>query len=173
MSVSFYELTVPNYLQLLNATAGVLQKGRDHCTENGIDLNEIVETRLIEDMYPFRFQVISVYHHSLGAMKAYESGKFAPPDGYGEPDYAGLEAMVQEAIAGVSAYDEASVNGWADGKVIFRLGKHEMPFTVPNFAQCFSFPNFYFHATTTYDILRMKGVPLGKRDYMGAMRMEA
>lgn len=105
-----YDITVPNYLQILNAVSGVLEKGKAHCEENGISLDDIVATRLIDDMNPFQFQVISVVHHSEGAMKGYESGEFAPPNGYGEPDYAGLQSLVQ-------------------------------------------------------------GVPLGKRDFLGAMRM--
>lgn len=171
MALSFYDITVPNYLQILNAVSGVLEKGKAHCEENGISLDDIVATRLIDDMNPFQFQVISVVHHSEGAMKGYESGEFAPPNGYGEPDYAGLQSLVQGAIDYVSSKDEATVNGWEGGQVTFKLGGNELPFTTENFAQTFSMPNFYFHAATTYGILRMKGVPLGKRDFLGAMRM--
>lgn len=171
MALSFYDITVPNYLQILNAVSGVLEKGKAHCEENGISLDDVVATRLIDDMNPFQFQVISVVHHSEGAMKGYESGEFAPPNGYGEPDYAGLQALVQGAIDYISSKDEAMVNSWQGGQVTFKLGGNELPFTTENFAQTFSMPNFYFHAATTYDILRMKGVPLGKRDFLGAMRM--
>ena len=171
MALSFYDITVPNYLQILNAVSGVLGKGKAHCEENGISLDDVVATRLIDDMNPFRFQVISVVHHSEGAMKGYESGEFAPPNGYGEPDYAGLQALVQGAIDYISSKDEAMVNSWQGGQVTFKLGGNELPFTTENFAQTFSMPNFYFHAATTYDILRMKGAPLGKRDFLGAMRM--
>ncbi|MBL6692218.1 MAG: DUF1993 domain-containing protein [Pseudomonadales bacterium] len=171
MALSFYDITVPNYLQILNAVSGVLEKGKAHCEENGISLDDVVATRLIDDMNPFRFQVISVVHHSEGAMKGYESGEFAPPNGYGEPDYAGLQALVQGAIDYISSKDEAMVNSWQGGQVTFKLGGNELPFTTENFAQTFSMPNFYFHAATTYDILRMKGAPLGKRDFLGAMRM--
>ena len=173
MVLSFYDITVPNYLQVLNAVAAVLDKGKSHCEENNIDLADIVATRLIDDMYPFQFQVISVVHHSQGAMKGYESGEFTPPDGYGEPDYAGLQELVQGAISYVSSKDEDEVNSWEGNRMIFKLGGNELPFTVANFAQTFSMPNFYFHAATTYDILRMKGAPLGKRDFLGAMRMGA
>ncbi len=171
MALSFYDITVPNYLQILNAVAGILDKGKAFCEEHGIDPEDIVATRLIEDMAPFQFQVISVVHHSEGAMKAYEGGDFAPPNGYGEPDYAGLQALVDGAIEYVGSKDEAKVNSWESNQVTFKLGGNELPFTAVNFAQTFSMPNFYFHSTTTYDILRMKGVPLGKRDFMGAMRM--
>ena len=56
-------------------------------------------------------------------------------------------------------------------KMIFRLGEMEIPFTTDNFLASFSKPNFYFHATTTYSILRQMGVPLGKRDFLGNMKM--
>jgi hypothetical protein len=56
--------------------------------------------------------------------------------------------------------------------MVFQLGERQMPFTVENFLMSFSTPNLHFHATTAYDILRSKGVPLGKRDYMGRMRLK-
>ena len=52
------------------------------------------------------------------------------------------------------------------------LGDHKLPFTAEGFLMSFSLPNFYFHATTAYDILRTNGVPLGKRDFMGRMKMK-
>ena len=63
------------------------------------------------------------------------------------------------------------VNGLAGRKLVFKLGGNEIPFTAENFVLSFSLPNFYFHATTAYDILRSKGVPLGKRDFIGKLKM--
>lgn len=171
MSISLFDATVTNYLQVLNSTAGVLDKGKSYCEDNGIDLSSVVETRLIEDMNPFRFQVISVVHHSLGALKGLAAGEFAPPAGYGDPDYVGLQDLVSQAISQVGSFDAETVNGWAGKTLTFKLGGNELPFTAENYVLSFSLPNFYFHATTTYDVLRMKGVPLGKRDYIGALRM--
>ena len=79
MAISLYDATVGTYQQILTSVEGVLAKGRAHCEEAGIDLNDVVETRLIDDMLPFRFQVISVAHHSLGALKGVEAGVFGPP----------------------------------------------------------------------------------------------
>lgn len=171
MSLSLYDVSVASYLQVLHATAGVLEKGKAHCEEAGTDMEDVVESRLIEDMNPFRFQVISVAHHSMGTLKAMASGEFAPPSGYGEPDYAGCQALVQEAIAYAEGLDRDEVNGYESGTITFKLGGNELPFSVANFVNSFSLPNFYFHAATTYDILRMKGVPLGKRDFLGNLRM--
>jgi hypothetical protein len=84
---------------------------------------------------------------------------------------AGLQALVGEARDGLAGLDEAEVEALADKSMIFKLGKNELPFTNQNFLFSFSLPNFYFHATTTYDILRMLGVPLGKRNFLGQMKM--
>ena len=70
-----------------------------------------------------------------------------------------------------SAFDQARVDGITGKTMVFKIGDNELPFTVENFLMSFSTPNLHFHATTTYDILRMNGVPLGKMDYLGAMRM--
>jgi len=173
MAVSLYDVSVASYVQMLTAMEGVLEKGRSHLVENGQDLDDLVATSLYPDMLPFRFQVISVAHHSMGTLKGLAAGEFSPPDGYGEPDYEGLQALVGEAKAYVESLHRETVESFEGKPVIFRLGGNELPFTGENFIMSFSLPNLYFHAATTYDILRMKGVPLGKRDFMGPMRMGA
>ncbi len=173
MSISFYDLSVVSFLQVLDAVDGFLEKGRTHLTENGIDLQEVVETRLYEDMLPFQFQVISVAHHSMGSIRGVEAGEFSPPAGYGEPDYAGLQDLIRQAKAAVESYSRDQIESFEGKTVIFKLGGNELPFTAENFVMSFSLPNFYFHAATAYDILRMKGVPVGKRDFMGQLRMGA
>lgn len=170
MPTSFYDLTVGSYTQIIEASIGLLQKGESHCNENGISLDEIVEARLIDDMANLHFQVASITHHSLGALNAMKSGEFAPPD-YEQMDYAGLQTLTQNTLDTLKGMSEAEVNGLANGKVIFKIGGNEIPFTSENFALSFSLPNFYFHATTAYDILRAKGVPIGKRDFLGAMKI--
>lgn len=171
MSVSLFDASVTNYLQILNAIEGVLAKGKSYCEENNIELKEIVDMRLISDMNPFRFQVISVAHHSMGALKGLAAGEFSPPSGYGEPDYAGLQDLVSQAKATVESYDRETVESFAGKTITFKLGDNELPFTAENFVNSFSLPNFFFHATTTYGMLRMKGVPLGKLDFIGALRL--
>ena len=171
MAFSLYDATVGTYQQILPAVEGVLDKGRAHCEANGIDLDGVVEMRLIDDMLPFRFQVISVTHHSLGALKGVEAGVFGPPS-MNDLDYAGLRGMVTEAREGLAAYDADTVNGFAGKAMEFRMGQMVMPFNAEDFLLTFSLPNFYFHATTTYDMLRMKGTPIGKGDFMGRPRMK-
>jgi hypothetical protein len=88
-------------------------------------------------------------------------------------DYRGLQTKVTDAQAALKALDPDAVNALEGGDVIFQIGQFKMPFTAPGFLLSFSIPNFQFHATTAYDILRSRGVPIGKRDYLGAMRFKA
>ena len=172
MSTSFYDLTIGSYVQIVEATTGVLQKGADHFGKEGTDLAEIVETRLIPDMANFHFQVTSLNHHSLGAVNAYKSGEFRPPK-YPPCSYAELQTMTQATLDELKAQSREEIDALAGGKVVFKIGGNEIPFTTENFALSFSLPNFYFHATTAYDILRMKGAPLGKMDFLGTMKAGA
>ena len=78
--------------------------------------------------------------------------------------------MTRNTLDELKAQSRDEIDALAGGRVVFKLGGNEIPFTAENFAVSFSLPNFYFHATTAYDILRMKGVPIGKRDFIGAMK---
>ena len=131
----------------------------------------MVMTRLRDDMMPLHFQVVSVAHHSRGAMQGLERGTFSPPSFELDKSYAELQELIEEAKAYLTALDPEKVEALADESVVFKLGEREIPFTNRNFLLSFSLPNFYFHATTTYDILRTLGVPLGKRDFLGKMKM--
>lgn len=170
MALSLYELSVVNYLQVLRAVDDCLDKGLAHCGVDNIDLHELVETRVHPDMLPFRFQLVSVVHHSLNAVKALQLGEFSPPAPQPELDYAALEELVSGAIEELEQFTPEQINAHSGKEVVFKLGEMAMPFSAENFVMSFSLPNFYFHATTAYNILRSKGVPLGKRDYLGAMR---
>ena len=173
MAISFYEASVGSYLQVLEGVANVLEKGAAHAESGDLDLAEVVMTRLREDMMPFHFQVVSVAHHSWGAIQGLKEGVFRPPSFDLDKDYAGLQALVSEARSGLTGLSEAEVEALADKPMVFSLGKREIPFTSQNFLLSFSLPNFYFHATTTYDILRMQGVSLGKMDFLGTMKVGA
>src|SRR4051812_48862452 len=172
MSFSLYDATIANYLQIINATDALMTKSLAHVTQKGIDPAEIVETRLCADMLPFRFQVISLAHHSRGAMDAAKNGVFVPPTMRPELDYAGLQGLVAEARNELSAWTPESANALVGRDVTFKLGERALPFTAEGFLMSFSLPNFFFHATTAYDILRHKGAPIGKRDYMGRLTLK-
>ncbi len=173
MAISLYDVTVASYLQTLGGVSGFLERGLAHCRDNNIDPEEIVETRLYGDMLPFRFQIVSVAHHSAGAIEGVKNGAFAPPSDMRPHDYAGLQGVVAETRDKLAKLNRDDVNALEGSDVTFQIRDFKMPFTAENFLMSFSLPNFYFHATTAYDILRSKGVPLGKRDFMGQMRMKA
>ena len=173
MALQLYDVSVANFLQTLGAVEGFLQKGLDHFTEAKLDPNEVVGVRLYDDMLPFAFQIVSVAHHSLHAIEACKSGQAGPPGAMGELNYQGLQKIAADATAGLKALSRDEVNALEGRDVVFKLGPANLPFTAGNFLPSFPLPNFYFPATTAYDILRMKGVNLGKRNFMGAMRLKA
>jgi hypothetical protein len=176
MTPSFYDVSVRTYQQIVGATAGFLAKGAEHFAAAGTDLAEVARSRLRDDMATLQFQVFCVAHHSIGALDGMRSGVFLPPaDDRGlkgsDLEYADLQALIAETADKLAALEEDAVNALAAGKLVFRIGGNELPFTNPDFLLTFSLPNFYFHATTAYDILRAKGVPIGKRDFLGQMRI--
>jgi len=171
MAISFYDASVGTYQQVLGSVAAIMDKGAAFASESGMDPQEIVQTKLREDMMPFHFQIVSVCHHSWGALQGMRDGRFTPPSFDLDKDYHGLQALVAEAQEGVGSFSEGDAAELADKSMVFALGKREMPFTNQNFLLSFSLPNFYFHATTAYDILRMLGTPLGKMDFLGQMKM--
>lgn len=171
MPTTLYELCVPAYLQTLGAVAGFLEKGRLHCQSAGIDPATIVEARLAPDMLPFRFQIVSVAHHSLGTIRALESGRFGPPTDSGM-DYTALQKLVVETRDALKNVSAEEIDRHAGRDILFALGEMKLPFKAEDFVLSFSLPNLYFHATTAYDILRMKGAPLGKGDFLGQMRLK-
>jgi hypothetical protein len=168
MSVSLYDASVGRFLQSLGAVSGYLDKGRSHCEENKIDLNEIVETRLYPDMLPFRFQIIQVASHSLSAVKGALAGEYMPGPAAEDLDYQGLQDLVAKAESGLRQVSAGAVNGLEGNEV-------KTPwwtFPAEGFLMSFSLPSFYFHVTTAYDILRHKGVPVGKMDYLGELQIK-
>jgi hypothetical protein len=170
MTTSLYDLSVGSYLQTVGGVVGVLARGRRHCEESGIDPDSLVGVRLFEDMAPLSFQIVSVAHHSLGVVKALNVGRFGPPTAKQPTDYAGLEAMAAQTQNELVEIKPDDINAFSGKDFAFEMGEVKIPFTVENFILSFSIPNLHFHATTAYDILRMKGVPLGKRNYLGALR---
>jgi hypothetical protein len=173
MALSLYDASVANYLQILGAVSGFLDRSLTHFREHNIDPEQIVEARLAPDMLPLRFQIVSVVQHSRGAIEGVQQGVFRPPSMKVAYDFAGLQALVTEAREVLSALTPEAVNALGGGDVIFHLGERKLPFTAEGFLMSFSLPNFYFHATTAYDILRTNGVPLGKRDFMGRLKMKS
>ncbi len=172
MATSLYDMSVASYLQTVGAVGGFLDKGLAHCKGSNTDPAKFVETRLAEDMLPLQFQIVSVAHHSLGAIEGMKDGVFAPPGKTEPTDYAGPAEDDGRRRGGLQRLSREEVDALAGRDIVFQIGDRKVPFTAENFVLSFSLPNFYFHATTAYDILRTKGVPLGKRDFLGRMRIK-
>jgi hypothetical protein len=171
MTTTLYDATVLTYLQMLGALEGVLARGLDHCRDSEIDPQSLVETRLHADMLPFRFQVLSTVTHSIGAIEGVRKGIFSPKTA-SDASYVALQSAVSEARKTLGQVSADEVNGFTGRDVTFQFGELKIPFTAENFLLSFSVPNFYFHVSMTYGILRSKGVPLGKRDFMGQLRIK-
>ena len=173
MAISLYDLSVGTYLQTLGAVEGILAKGATHFQEQKADTAAILDTRLHADMLPLKFQIHSTIHHSLGAVRGVQAGTFKPPVPVPATDYAGFQKAVSEANEALKKIKPEEINGLVGKDVVFEIGDRKLPFTAEGFLQSFSLPNFFFHATTTYDILRVNGVALGKRDFLGRMKLKA
>ena len=170
MSFSFYDVSVESYLRTLRAVDNILQRAEHHAAESELDLEALVRYRLRDDTLPFSFQVISVWHHSYGAVQGMRAGEFNPPPAKPGIDYAGLCDLIDEGLAELQKETPESMAALSGQNMYFRFGKMEIPFTTDNFLATFSKPNLYFHATTTYTVLRQLGTPLGKLDFLGNMK---
>jgi uncharacterized protein len=167
MAFSLYLATVPSFQQTLGAVAGLLDKAEAFCSEKGTAADEIVQARLAADMLPFAFQVKSVAVHSLGAIEGIRRGVFSPDRTPPPTDFAGLKARIAATLTALAAIDAAEVDAFVGRDMRFEAGERRVDYTAENFLVSFSLPNFYFHAVTAYDILRWKGVSIGKRDFLG------
>jgi len=173
MSFSLYSATIPSYQQTLGAVAGLLVTAEAFCAEKQLAPAEIIEARLAEDMLPFAYQVKSTAVHSLGSIEGVRRGVFSPDTTPPPQTFAALKARIAETRTALEAIQPAEIEGFMGRDMRFEFREHRLEFTVENFLLSFSLPNFYFHAATAYDILRWKGAPLGKRDFMGRLRLKA
>jgi hypothetical protein len=123
-------------------------------------------------MLPLGYQVKACASHSVGGIAGVRAGTFSPDRSPWPTEFAGLHEVIQTAITKLKDIDRASFDELAESDTQFAFGDFVMPFTGANFLLSFSQPNFYFHATTAYAILRAQGVELGKRDFMGMLRIK-
>ena len=172
MSFSLYDAVVPSNLQILASVDALLDKAEAFAAERGIAPDALINAKLADDMLPFGYQVKSCAVHSVGGIEGVRCGTFSPDMSPWPTDFAGLHTLLRGAITTLEAIDRETFDVLAENDTKFEFGTFVMPFTGANFLLSFSQPNFYFHATTAYAILRAQGVPLGKRDFMGMPRMK-
>ena len=171
MPLTLYAATIPSFLQILGSVAHLVDKAEAFGSEHALAPEALIEARLAEDMLPFAYQVKSVAVHSLGAIEGVRKGVFGPDMTPPPADFAGLRGRMAETTAALEALDPAEIESFIGQPMRFDMGTFRMDFTAEDFLLSFSQPNFYFHATAAYSILRMTRVAVGKRDYLGAMRL--
>lgn len=170
MAFTLYAATVPSYLQILKAVSGLVDKAEAFCNENALPPEAIIQARLADDMFPFAYQVKSTAVHSFGAIEAVRKGTFSPDLTTPPATFDGLRERVAQAISGLESVTTEEMESFVGRDMRFEFGTMVAEFTAEEFLLSLSQPNFYFHATTAYDIMRMKGVKIGKTDYAGAVR---
>lgn len=172
MAITLYDATVSGFIQTIGAVGHLLKKGRTHCEEHRIDLVTVLDSRIFPNMLPFRYQVQAAIGHSVHAVEGVKSGVFKPPYGAPTADWSALQTSVAEALEKLKAYTPDEINALESKDVVFDLGERKLEFLGAGFLMSFSVPNVHFHATTAYDLLRAAGVPLGKGDYMGRVKLK-
>lgn len=174
MSVPLYTASVGTFLQILPPVAGLIDKAEEHCKAKGVDAGDLTGARLADDMWEFAKQVFECGHHSSRAIEGVRAGVFSPELDPVPQDFTSLRKEIGDAIALLEAVEPDEINSMVGRDMRFQFGdKMRMDFTVEDFLLTFSLPNFYFHATTAYDILRNQGLQIGKMDYLGRPRLKA
>lgn len=133
MSLCFYEVSVGSYLRILSAVDNILKRAELHAAESDLDLEELVRYRLRDDMLPFSFQVISVWHHSMGTIRAMKAGLFESPPRMSGMTFEKCNALITEAISELESVSEQEINELGGKPMLFRQGEREMPFTTNGF----------------------------------------
>ena len=125
-------------------------------------------------MAPFWFQIECVDNYSVWGLDAIEHGSFNPPKLVGPIPFKELQSRIAKTEAMLAAFNPEEVNSWSGKKLNMRI--HTNPetsaFNSETYLLSFLLPNFYFHAVTAYDILRTRGVPVGKSDFEGHLRVD-
>ena len=166
--MSFYDATVPAYLQVLSSLSGLLTKAEAHCTAKKIAPEVLLNSRLYPDMLPLSKQIqLASDFATRGCARATHSDVPQTPDT--EKTFEELRARLTKTIDYVKSFKPAQFEG-ADAKdVTFPMGPEKtMTLKGQQFISNYSLPQFYFHAAIAHGLLRHNGVEVGKRDFMGA-----
>ncbi|MEO9462335.1 MAG: DUF1993 domain-containing protein [Marinomonas sp.] len=171
MALTLYDAFVPTCEQTLAAIHGMMDKAQSFIAEKGLTDADLIEAQLSDDMWPLPWHIRSCWLHSANVLEQLPSGQFSPNFNEIVESWDELRAQVTSAQTILANVNADELEAITDTEVGFVMGgKTLMKFTAQNMLLSFSQPNFHFHATTFYDILRHKGVPLGKRDYLGVSR---
>ena len=166
MAVSMYPISVPVFVKHLNGLAGCLKKAQALYAEKKFDEGTLLNYRLFPDMFSFARQVQAATDHAKNCT-ALLSGIEAPKYDDSEKSLADLIGRVEKTIAFLNTIKPGQIDGTEEKPVTVKMRDRELNFKGQELLLNRSLPNFYFHCTTAYDILRHNGVELGKRDFMG------
>ena len=172
MPLSLHAAYIPSALQMLGTAQHLVGKAEAWCSETGCSEADLIGARLIDDMLPFTYQIKSVAEHTAGALAGVRAGSFSPAMSAPPETFAALREKLAGAVGDLEAVTEDEMETMIGRDMLFTFKDMKIPFTAENFLLSFSQPNFYFHAATAYDILRAKGVRVGKRDFSGKLRMK-
>jgi hypothetical protein len=168
MSLSMYQASVPAFLQMLNNLSAILAKAEAHARSRRIDPEVLLNYRLAPDMFPFIRQIQIAADLAKGAA-ARLAGVEVPRHDDTEKTFADLKARITNTATFVESIQPSDIDGSEDRDITLTLGEHTMNFKGQPYLVNFVLPNFYFHCTTAYLILRHCGVELGKRDFIGSI----
>lgn len=170
MPIPLYNATVRSFLQILPSVAGLVDIAEKHCRDNGLADEALTGAKLADDMWPFAKQVFESGHHSARAIEGLRAGLFRPEPGDVPRDFASLRAEVAGTIAMLESVEPAELETLGQKPLRFEIGSRHMDFIGEDFLLSFSVPNFYFHSAAAYSVLRAQGLPVGKRNFLGALR---
>jgi len=166
MSVSMYPISVPVFVKHLNGLAACLKKAQAFYGEKKYDEATLMHYRFYPDMFTFARQVQSMCDHAKNCT-ALLTGMEAPKFEDSEKSLAELIARIEKTLAFLKSVKPAQIDGTEEKAITIKMRDRELNMKGVELLLNRSLPNFYFHATTAYDILRHNGVELGKRDFMG------
>jgi hypothetical protein len=164
---SMSQITIPVFVKHLNALAGCVKKAQVLYAEKKYDEGTLMNYRLYPDMFNFARQVQQATEHARNCTAAL-AGVESPKYEMNEKSLGDLAARCEKSVAWLNSIKPDQVDGTEGKSVTVKAGDRELTFSGIDLVLKRSLPNFYFHATTAYDILRHNGVELGKRDFMGS-----
>lgn len=168
MTISLYAASVPVFKQMLNALSEVLNKAQAHAEAKNIDANAFLQARLYPDMFPLVRQVQIAVDFAKGVSARLAEVELPKYDD-SETTFAELQALIAKVLAFIEQIQPQQIDGKEGIEIVTRPGTpKEKRFSGQSYLLTYGLPQFFFHVTTTYAILRHNGVEIGKRDYMGA-----
>ncbi len=166
MTISMYQASVPVFQKMLRNFDGILDKAAASAAARKFDPQVLLNARLAPDMFHFTRQVqIATGHATGGAARL--AGLEPPKFEDNEASFADLKARLAKAQACLATLQPAQIDGSEERRIVLKYGPNELEFTGLPYLTMFALPNFFFHYTTAYAILRHNGVDIGKRDFAG------